>query len=145
MQIGHNANETWCKCNKMQMRHNANVTKYKCNKIQKWQNAKIPYINNSRFKRNSILGVPIEKQCVKGRGLLYGGFGLLIFDIFAFCYICISSHLHFVTIPLCLFAFCYTCNLPHLHFVCFWRFITFAFCQICILSWIPNWVNYYLD
>ena len=56
------------------MRHNANVTKYKCDKMQIRQNAKIPYINNPKYKRNSILGVPIENQCVKGGGLLYGGF-----------------------------------------------------------------------
>ena len=145
----------------MQMRHNANVTKYKCDKMQIRQNAKIPYINNPKYKRNSILGVPIENQCIKGGGLLYGGFGLFIFGIFAFCLICILSHLHFVTFVFCLicvllqlhyvlFAFCYICNLSHLHFVtfafcrvcilsglhfvCFWRFVTFAFCQICILS-----------
>ena len=53
--------------------------------------------------RNSILGVPIENQCVKGGGLLYGGFALLIFGIFCilsvltFCHICILSNLHFVT------------------------------------------------
>ena len=82
---------------------------------------------------------------------------------FAFCLICILSHLHFVTFVFCLicvllqlhyvlFAFCYICNLTHLHFVtfafcrvgilsglhfvCFWRFVLFAFCQICILTWI---------
>ena len=48
--------------------------------------------------------------------LLY--FGLFIFGIFAFCFICILSHLHFVT-----FVF-----LSHLYFV------TFVFCHICILS-----------
>ena len=74
------------------MRHNANVTKYKCDKMQIRQNAKIPYINNPKYKRNSILGVPIENQCVKGGGLLHGGFGLFIFGIFAFCYICILLH-----------------------------------------------------
>jgi len=46
-----------------------------------WQNTKltkckIPYINNPKYKRNSILGVPIENQCVKGGGQLYGGFGI---------------------------------------------------------------------
>ena len=103
------------------------------------QNAKIPYINNPKYMRNSILGVPIENQCVKGGGLLYGGFGLFIFGIFAFCLICILSHLHFVTFVFCLicvllqlhyvlFAFCYICNLSHLHFV------GFAFCLVCILS-----------
>ena len=60
---------------------------------------------------------------------------------FEFCYICIMSHLHFVTSALCIicillhlhfvsFAFCYICILLGLHFVCFWRFATFAFCQI---------------
>ena len=57
------------------MRHNANVTKYKCDKIQRWQNANILYMKNPKYNRNSILGVPIEKQCVKGGGLIYGGFG----------------------------------------------------------------------
>ena len=69
---------------------------------------KIPYINDPKNKRNSILGVPIENQCVKGGGLLYGGFGLFIYGIFAFCLVCILSvfdvlsHLHFVK-----FAFCH--------------------------------------
>ena len=90
------------------MIHNVNVTKYKYDKIQKWQNAKIPYINNPKYKRNSILGVPIENQCVKGGGLLYGGFGLPIFGIF-----CILSGLHFVCFDV----------LSHLHFV------KFAFCH----------------
>ena len=74
------------------MRHNANVTKYKCDKMQIRQNAKIPYMNKTKYKRNSILGFPIENQCVKGGGLLHGGFGLFIFGIFAFCYICILLH-----------------------------------------------------
>ena len=44
-------------------------------KTQNGQNAKkIPYINDPKNKRNSILGVPIENQRVKGGGLLYGGF-----------------------------------------------------------------------
>jgi len=125
------------------------------------QNAKIPYIINQKYKRNSILSVPIENQCFKGGGLLYGGFGLFIFGTFVFCLIFILSHLHFVTFVFCLicvllqlyyvlFAPCYTCNLSHLHpvtfafcrvcilaglhFVYFWRFVTFAFCQICISS-----------
>ena len=55
------------------MWQNTNVTKCKYDKIQKWQNAKIPYINNPKYYRNSILGVPIENQCVKGGGLIYGG------------------------------------------------------------------------
>ena len=46
------------------MRHDANVTKYKCDKMQIRQNAKIPYMNNPKYKRNSILGFPIENQCV---------------------------------------------------------------------------------
>ena len=92
----------------MQMRHNANVTKYKCDKMQIRQNAKIPYINNPKYKRNSILSVPIENQCIKGGGLLYGGFGLPIFGIF-----CILSGLHFVCFDV----------LSHLHFV------KFAFCH----------------
>ena len=83
-------------------------------KMQNGQNAngqnakKIPYINDPKNKRNSILGVPIENQCVKGGGLLYGGFGLFIYGIFAFCLVCILSvfdvlsHLHFVK-----FAFCH--------------------------------------
>ena len=41
------------------MGQNANRTKYK---IPKYKNDKI-----------QILGVPIENQCVKGGGLLYGG------------------------------------------------------------------------
>ena len=77
-------------------------------KIQKWQNAKILYINNPKYNRNSILGVPIENQCVKGGGLLYGGFGLRIFGIF-----CILTGLHFVCFDV----------LSHLHFV------KFAFCH----------------
>ena len=108
----------------------------KNDKMQIGQNAKVLNINNPKY---SILGVPIENQCVKGGGLLYGGFGLFIFGIFAFCLICILSHLHFVTFVFCLicvllqlhyvlFAFCYICNLSHLHFV------TFAFCRVCILS-----------
>ena len=47
---------------------NTNATQYKWNKMQKYQN-----INTPKNKRNSILGVPIENQCVKGGGLLYGG------------------------------------------------------------------------
>ena len=88
------------------MWQNTNVTKCKCDKMQQWQNAKIPYVNNPKYKKNSILGVPIENKCVKGGVLLYGGFGLLIFGIFAFClfltfcHICILSNLHFVWIPI---------------------------------------------
>ena len=54
---------------------------------------------------------------------LYGDFGLFIFGIFAFCFICILLHLYFVS-----FAFCYYCIMSNLHFV------TFAICSICILS-----------
>ena len=73
------------------------MTKYKSDKMQKNL-----YINNPKYKRNSILGVPIENQCVKGGGLLYGGFGLPIFSNF-----CILSGLHFVCFDV----------LSHLHFV----------------------------
>ena len=74
--------------------------------MQIGQNAKVLNINNPK---NSILGVPIENQCVKVGGLLYGGFGLPIFGIF-----CILCGWHFVCIDI------------------------FAYCQICILSRIPN-------
>ena len=60
----------------------------KNDKMQIGQNAKILNIDNPKY---SILGGPIENQCVKGGGLLYGGFGLPIFGIF-----CILSGLHFV-------------------------------------------------
>ena len=68
----------------------------KNDKMQIGQNAKVLNINNPKY---SILGVPIENQCVKGGGLLYGGFGLLIFGIFCilsvltFCHICILSRI----------------------------------------------------
>ena len=71
----------------------------KNDKMQIGQNAKVLNINNPKY---SILGVPIENQCVKGGGLLYGGFGLPIFGIF-----CILSGLHFVCFDV----------LSHLHFV----------------------------
>ena len=77
----------------------------KNDKMQIGQNAKILNINNPKY---SILGVPIENQCVKGGGLLYGDFGLLIFGIF-----CILSGLNFVCFDV----------LSHLHFV------KFAFCH----------------
>ena len=77
----------------------------KNDKMQIGQNAKVLNINNPKY---SILGVPIENQCVKGGGLLYGGFGLPIFGIF-----CILSGLHFVCFDV----------LSHLHFV------KFAFCH----------------
>ena len=38
--------------------------------MQIGQNAKVLNINNPKY---SILGVPIENQCVKGEGLLYDG------------------------------------------------------------------------
>ena len=55
------------------MGQNANRTKYK---IPKYKHDKI-----------QILGVPIENQCVKGGGLLYGGYILLClyFGVFVFC------------------------------------------------------------
>ena len=65
---------------------------------------KVLNISNPKY---SILGVPIENQCVKGGGLLYGGFGSLIFGIFAFCLVCILSVL----------TFCHICILSNLHFV----------------------------
>ena len=46
----------------------------KNDEMQIGQNAKNLNINNPKY---SILGVSIENQCVKGGGLLYGGFGLL--------------------------------------------------------------------
>ena len=59
----------------------------KNDKMQIGQNAKVLNINNPKY---SILGVPIENQCAKGGGLLYGGFGLAIFGI---C--CILSDWHY--------------------------------------------------
>ena len=93
--------------------------------MQIGQNAKVLNINNTKY---SILGVPIENQCVKGRRLLYGGFTLFIFGIlhfitFVFCHFYILSHLYFV-----IFVFCHICILSHLYCV------TFVFCHICILS-----------
>ena len=72
----------------------------------------------------------------------------LHFVLFAFCYICILSHLRFVTIALCLicillhlqfvpFAICPICILIHLHFVGFAFCLFLRFCYICILSRIP--------
>ena len=87
--------QTKCKFGKMQT-----DKMQKNDKMQIGQNAKILNINNPKY---SILGVPIDNQCVKGGGLLYGGFGLPIFGIFCiltvltFCHICILSNLHFVT------------------------------------------------
>ena len=92
--------QTKCKFDKMQT-----DKMQKNDKMQIGQNAKVLNINNPKY---SILGVPIENQCVKGGGLLYGGFGLPIFGIF-----CILSGLHFVCFDV----------LSHLHFV------KFAFCH----------------
>ena len=89
-----------CKFDKMQTDKMQKTTKCKLDKMQKILNIINP--------KNSILGVPIENQCVKGGVLLYGGFGFLIFGIFAFCLVSILSvfdvllHLPFVK-----FAFCH--------------------------------------
>ena len=96
------------------MQQNTNETKYKWNKMQKYQNTNTP-----KYKRNSILGDPIENQCIKGGGLLYGG--------------CILVFLHFV-----LFVFCSICSLLHLYlgnlyFVLLY-FVVFVFWNFCILS-----------
>ena len=103
------------------MQQNTNGTKYKENKIQKYQNTKTP-----KYKRNSILGVPIENQCIKGGGLLYGGciIVFLQFLLFVFCSICIWLHLYFVTfvfwqLVFCSVVFCRVCILEFLHFVLF--------------------------
>ena len=60
-------------------------TKYKlpeyiCNKIQMQQNTNGQNTNRTKYKipkykqdKIQILGVPIENQCVKGGGLIYGG------------------------------------------------------------------------
>ena len=88
----------------------------KNDKMQIGQNAKVLNINNPKY---SILGVPIENQCVKGGGLLYGGFGLPIFGIFCILsglhFVCfdVLSHLHFVK-----FAFCHRFGIQYCHF---WR------------------------
>ena len=44
----------------MQIEQNANRTKYKVPKY--------------KHDKKQILGFPIENQCVKGGGLIYGGF-----------------------------------------------------------------------
>ena len=89
----------------MQIWQNANGQNAK-----KWQNANWTKCKSPKYKQSKIhiLGVPIENQCVKGGGLLYGGFGLPIFGFF-----CILSGLHFVCFDV----------LSHLHFV------KFAFCH----------------
>ena len=112
--------QTKCKFDKMQT-----------DKMQNGQNAngqnakKIPYINDPKNKRNSILGVPIENQCVKGGGLLYGGFGLFIFRTFAFCQICI----------LLFFCILSVCILSNLHFVCIpHKWVFFCCYKLAFLS-----------
>ena len=82
----HNTNRTkYNKKFKIQTRQNTKeqntncqnifVTKYKCNKIQMGQNANRTKYKIPKYKHDKIqiLGVPIENQCVKGGGLLYGG------------------------------------------------------------------------
>ena len=92
------------------MGQNTNRTKYK---IPKYKHDKI-----------QILGVPIENQCVKGGGLLYGG--------------CILVFLHFVLFVFC--SICPICILLHLYFVTFvfWQFVfcSFVFCRVCILEFL---------
>ena len=123
----------------MQMRQNTNVTKCKCDKMQIRQNAKIPNINNPKppYSRPPPLMHWFSIGTPSILFLLY--FGLFIYGIFAFCLICILSHLYFVTFALCLicilsylhlvrFAFCFICILSYLHFV------IFAICRFCILS-----------
>ena len=109
----------------MQKFQNINTTKYeetKCkrNKIQIEQNAKIPKYKSSKIK---TLIVPMENQCVKGGGLLYGGC-ILVFLLFVFCSICIWLYLYFVTfvflqLVFCSVVFCRVCILEFLHFVLF--------------------------
>ena len=91
--------------------------------MQKYQNT-----NTTKYKRNSILGVPIENQCLKGEGLLYGGCILIFlhFVLFIFCCICILLHLFFGNL-----------YFVPLYFVLlvFWNFcilFCFVFCSICI-------------
>ena len=87
-----------------------------------------------------ILGVPIENQCVKGGGLLYGGCILVFlhFVLFVFCSICIMLQLYFVTfvfwqfiiwffLYFVMFVFWNFCILFYLYFV------PFVFYCICIL------------
>ena len=103
------------------------------------QNAKIPNINNPKppYSRPPPLTHWFSIGTPSILFLLY--FGLFIYGIFAFCLICILSHLYFVTFALCLicilsylhlvrFAFCFICILSYLHFV------IFAICRFCILS-----------
>ena len=113
--------------------------------MQIWQNAKILNINNPKppYSRPPPLAHWFSIGTPSILFLLY--FGLFIFGIFAFCYICILSHLRFVTIALCLicillhlqfvtFAFCYICIMSRLHFVWFAFYLFLTFCYICILS-----------
>ena len=117
---------------------NTNRTKYK-----------IPKYNHDKIQ---ILGVPIENQCVKGGGLLYGGcilvflrFVLFVFCPFVFCCICFCY--------ICILVICnlFFCILLCLHFgnftfyqVCIlFRFYSFLFCSVCIKEylyfvWIPH-------
>ena len=90
-----------------------------------WQNAKIPNINNPKppYSRPPPLTHWFSIGTPSILFLLY--FGLFIYGIFAFCLICILSHLYFVT-----FALCLICILSYLHLV------RFAFCFICILSYL---------
>ena len=143
IQMWKNTKVTKYKCDK-----NTKVTKCKCDKIQIKQNAKIPNINNPKYKRNSILGVPKENQCVKGGGLPYGGsrihfelfaFGILHFVLFIFCSICILSLLYFVT-----FVFCHFCILSYLYFV-FLHLVLFVFCRFCVLSLLHFVFLYFVD
>ena len=71
----------------------------KNDKMQIGQNEKILNINNPKY---SILGVPIENQCVKGGGLLYGFWIAYIWYFLHFVCFDVLSHLHFVK-----FAFCH--------------------------------------
>ena len=119
------------------MQQKTNAAKYKWSKMQKYQNT------------NSILGVPIENQCIKGGGLLYGDCILVSFHffLFVFCsicilticilFFCILSCLYFGILHFVLFVFCPICILLHLYFVTFvfWPFVfcSFVFCRVCIL------------
>ena len=54
---------------------NTYITKYKCKKIKIGQNTNKTKCKILKYKHDKIQihGVPIENQCVKGGGLLYGG------------------------------------------------------------------------
>ena len=105
--------------------------------MQKYQNTNTP-----KYKRNSILGVPIENQCVDGGGLLYDSCILefLQFVLFVFCSICILLHLYFVTFVFlqfvfCSFVFCRVCILEFCH-VCILFCLHFGvvFCSVCVME-----------